>query len=78
MYAGDTISVVSFDHGETPLRALVKSGKLDEPVFAFYLGSGGANGELIIVGVNSAHYTGDFHYVPVVHMPVDCSTVMSR
>jgi len=59
---------ISVDKVETPLRALVNSGKLDEPVFAFYLGSGGADGELTIGGVNSAHYTGDFHYVPVVDM----------
>jgi len=59
---------ISVDHVETPLRALVNSGKLDEPVFAFYLGSGGADGELTIGGVNSAHYIGDFHYVPVVEM----------
>jgi hypothetical protein len=59
---------ISVDHVETPLRALVNSGKLDEPVFAFYLGSDGADGELTLGGVNSAHYTGDFHYVPVVEM----------
>merc|ERR1712183_331076 len=59
---------ISVDGVETPLRALVNSGKLDEPVFAFFLGSGGADGELTIGGVNSAHYTGDFHYVPVVDM----------
>jgi hypothetical protein len=59
---------ISVDGVETPLRALVNSGKLDEPVFAFFLGSGGADGELTIGGVNSAHYTGDFHYVPVVEM----------
>ena len=52
----------------TPFRALVNSGNVDEPVFAFYLGSGGADGELTIGGLNSAHYTGDFHYVPVVPM----------
>jgi hypothetical protein len=59
---------ISVDGVETPLRALVNSGSLDEPVFAFYLGSGGADGELTIGGVNSARYTGDFHYVPVVEM----------
>merc|ERR1711907_577391 len=57
---------ISVDHVETPLRALVNSGQLDEPVFAFYLGSGGADGELTIGGVNSAHYTGDFAYTPVI------------
>jgi hypothetical protein len=59
---------ISVDHVETPLRALVNSGKLDEPVFAFYLGSGGADGELTLGGVNPARYTGDFTYVPVVEM----------
>merc|ERR1719263_141689 len=39
---------ISVDHVETPLRALVNSGKLPEPVFAFYLGSGGADGELVL------------------------------
>jgi saccharopepsin len=48
---------ISVDHVETHLRDLVNSGKLDEPVFAFYLGSDGANGELTIGGVNSSHYT---------------------
>jgi hypothetical protein len=59
---------ISVDGVETPLRAMVNSGKLDEPVFAFYLGSGGADGELTLGGVNSARYTGDFTYVPVVEM----------
>jgi hypothetical protein len=59
---------ISVDHVKTPLRALVDSGSLDEPVFAFYLGSGGADGELTIGGVNPARYTGDFTYVPVVDM----------
>merc|ERR1712187_987803 len=57
---------ISVDHVETPLRALVNSGKLPEPVFAFYLGSGGAKGELVLGGVDPDHYTGDFSYVPVI------------
>jgi len=57
---------ISVDHVETPLRALVNSGKLDANVFAFYLGTGGAEGELVIGGVNPDHYTGDFATVPVV------------
>jgi len=56
---------ISVDGVETPLRAMVSSGHLDENVFAFYLGSGGADGELVLGGVNSAHYTGDFTYVPL-------------
>merc|ERR1711907_832854 len=57
---------ISVDHVETPLRALVNSGKLPEPVFAFYLGSGGAKGDLVIGGVDPDHYTGDFAYTPVI------------
>jgi len=56
---------ISVDGVETPLRALVNSGKLEENVFAFYLGSGGADGELVVGGVNPAHYTGSFSYVPL-------------
>jgi len=59
---------ISVDGVVTPLRAMVNSGHLDENVFAFYLGSGGADGELLIGGVNSAHYTGDFTYVPLKSM----------
>jgi len=59
---------ISVDNVQTPLRALVESGKLDEPVFAFFLGSGGAAGELAIGGVNTDRYTGDFTYTPVVEM----------
>jgi len=57
---------ISVDHVTTPLRAIVNSGKLDANVFAFYLGTGGAEGELVIGGVNPDHYTGDFTTVPVV------------
>merc|ERR1719181_385677 len=56
---------ISVDGVETPLRALVKSQKLDANVFAFYLGSGGAAGELVVGGVNPKHYSGDFSYIPV-------------
>merc|ERR1719387_1704481 len=56
---------ISVDGVETPLRALVKSQKLDANVFAFYLGSNGVAGELVVGGVNPKHYTGDFAYVPV-------------
>merc|ERR1712039_65968 len=57
---------ISVDHVKTPLRALVDSKKLAANAFAFYLGSGGANGELVLGGVDPAHYTGDFSYVPVI------------
>eukprot|EP00927_Polykrikos_kofoidii_P004161 TRINITY_DN1164_c0_g1_i7.p1 TRINITY_DN1164_c0_g1~~TRINITY_DN1164_c0_g1_i7.p1 ORF type:complete len:415 (+),score=73.25 TRINITY_DN1164_c0_g1_i7:72-1247(+) len=57
---------ISVDHVETPLRALVNSKKLTENVFAFYLGSGGAVGELVLGGVDPSHYSGDFTYQPVI------------
>merc|ERR1712224_815718 len=56
---------ISVDHVETPVRAVVNSKKLPANVFAFHLGSGGAEGELVVGGVDPAHYTGDFAYVPV-------------
>jgi len=57
---------ISVDHVTTPLRALVNSGKLAASVFAFYLGHDGAKGELVLGGVDPAHYTGDFSYTPVI------------
>jgi len=56
---------ISVDRVETPLRAIVNSKKLAANVFAFYLGDQ-ADGELVIGGVNPAHYTGDFATVPVI------------
>jgi len=57
----DTISV---DHVQTPLQGLLASGQLPEPVFAFYMGNL-ADGELVLGGVDQAHYSGDFSYVPL-------------
>jgi|GEM_PF-2915710 len=52
--------------GPAPFSALVASGQLDEPVFAFYLtGDPSQPGELVLGGVDSKHYTGDFHTVPL-------------
>jgi len=59
---------ISVDGVTTPLRTLVNSGELDANVFAFYLGSGGASGELVLGGVDDSHYTGDFNYLPVNEM----------
>merc|ERR1711907_459048 len=37
-----------------------------ENKFAFYLGTGnGDNSEMVLGGVDTAHYTGDIHYVPL-------------
>jgi len=56
----------SIDGVPTPLQAMVASGELEENAFAFHLGSGGAAGELTLGGVNPAHYSGNFAYVPVI------------
>jgi hypothetical protein len=59
---------ISVDGVKTPVRALADNKLLDANVFAFYLGSGGAAGELVLGGVDSKHYTGDFSYLPVQEM----------
>jgi len=60
-WGGESISV---DGVQTPLQALVASGELTEPVFAFFLGDNAA-GQLLLGGVDESHYTGDFFYVPL-------------
>eukprot|EP00467_Chlorarachnion_reptans_P008257 CAMPEP_0114495780 /NCGR_PEP_ID=MMETSP0109-20121206/5406_1 /TAXON_ID=29199 /ORGANISM="Chlorarachnion reptans, Strain CCCM449" /LENGTH=466 /DNA_ID=CAMNT_0001672983 /DNA_START=35 /DNA_END=1435 /DNA_ORIENTATION=- len=61
--AWDTISVTG---AETVFHNIVDQGKVDEPVFAFYLNrTAGGDGELVIGGVDKSHYTGDFTYLPL-------------
>jgi hypothetical protein len=55
---------LSVDGVQTPVQALMASGKMAEPVFAFYLGDNKA-GELTIGGVNNNYYSGDFTYIPL-------------
>jgi hypothetical protein len=55
---------ISVDHVQTPLQGLLASGQLAEPVFAFYMGNQ-ADGELVLGGVDTAHYSGEFSYVPL-------------
>jgi len=58
---------ISVDGVQTPVQALVASGEMPESVFAFHLGAtASTDGELTLGGVNSAHYTGEFSYVPLV------------
>merc|ERR1712023_472557 len=52
------------DGVETPVRALINSKQMPEPVFAFYLGHL-SDGELTIGGVDDTKYSGDFSYVPL-------------
>jgi len=49
----------------TPMSALVESGQLAQPVFAFYLGNN-QPGELLFGGVDEKHYTGSFTFVPLI------------
>jgi len=55
---------ISVDGVRTPVQALMASGQLAEPVFAFFLGDNVA-GELVFGAVDEKHYTGDFTYVPL-------------
>jgi len=56
---------ISVDGVPTPMKALVSSGQLDKPVFAFYLGNK-QPGELVFGGVDPKHYTGSFTFVPLI------------
>merc|ERR1712125_41373 len=47
----------------TPFGALVQSRALPQQVFAFYMGH--SSGEMVLGGVDTAHYTGDFTTVPL-------------
>lgn len=59
-------SSITVGRDVAPFEALVNSGQLKEPVFAFYLGSTpGASGELVLGGVDPKHYTGEFVTVPL-------------
>lgn len=50
---------ISVDGVRTPVQALIGSGQLAQPVFAFFMGNNAA-GELVLGGTDPNHYTGDF------------------
>lgn len=58
----DTISV---QHVVPPFYNMINQGLLDDPVFAFWLGSDPEQGEAIFGGIDEKHYTGKIDYVPV-------------
>jgi len=58
--AFETISIY---HASPVIQTLISNHAISDPVFAFSLGSSGA--ELRIGGVNSALYTGSLTYTPV-------------
>lgn len=50
----------------TPFNNIISQGLTQDPVFAFYLGtSDGAKGELVIGGIDPAHFTGPIQWVPL-------------
>jgi len=54
------------DQVAMPMDQLVKQGKIEHNVFAYYLSSGGKAGStLTLGGTDSSFYTGDFTYIPV-------------
>ncbi|CAH7675620.1 saccharopepsin [Phakopsora pachyrhizi] len=64
----DTISVL---HTVPPFYKMIEEGLLDEPVFAFYLGTTSGTsadtegGEAVFGGLDEAHYEGEIYYAPV-------------
>lgn len=60
--AYDTIAV---QHVVPPFYQMINQGLLDDPVFAFYMGSDPEQGEAIFGGIDEKHYTGKIDYVPV-------------
>merc|ERR1712050_495357 len=49
-----------------PMDQLVKQGKIQHNIFAFYLSSGGKVGSTLTLGGSDSNFhTGDFSYVPV-------------
>jgi len=61
---GMAFSKIAQDNLVAPIEAMVASKQLAEPVFAFYLESG-TGSELVLGGVDSKHYSGDFQYIPL-------------
>jgi len=61
--AYDTISV---NHITPPFYSLINQGLIDEPVFAFRIGSSEEDGgEATFGGIDHSAYSGEIHYVPV-------------
>ena len=61
--AYDTISV---NHITPPFYSLINQGLIDEPVFAFRIGSSEQDGgEATFGGIDHSAYSGKIHYVPV-------------
>jgi len=55
---------ISIDGATTVLENAISQGKMDQPVFAFYLGNN-KDGELSIGAIDSSKYEGELHEVPL-------------
>mmetsp|Transcript_50980 Transcript_50980/g.147118 ORF Transcript_50980/g.147118 Transcript_50980/m.147118 type:complete len:399 (+) Transcript_50980:65-1261(+) len=53
---------ISIDGAVTPFENLIRQNKIDQPVFAFYLGDNGP-GELTFGGYDSSKFEGDLEFV---------------
>jgi len=63
---GMAFQSISVDNIPTIFQTMVYNKVVDEGVFAFYLPStSGGTGELILGGIDPAHYTGTLAYVPL-------------
>ncbi|KAG5950511.1 saccharopepsin [Claviceps sorghi] len=58
----DTISVNQI---VPPVYNMIDQGLLDDPVFAFYLGSSDEGSEATFGGIDKSHYTGKIEYIPL-------------
>jgi cathepsin D len=58
---------ISVDNIPTVFQGLIAQRLIDQPIFSFYLSStSGVDGELLLGGIDSAHYTGAMTWVPLV------------
>lgn len=76
---GLAFSAIAQDGLDAPIKALGESGQLKQVVFAFFLGSNGADGELVFGDVDPKHYIGEFTDVPLnaeTYWQVGLNTVM--
>jgi cathepsin D len=61
---GMAYGTISVDSVVPPFVNAYTNG-LIKPVFSFYLGKGGAVGEMLLGGIDTAKYTGSLRYVPL-------------
>jgi len=64
--AGLAFGNISVDKVTTPFQNMIDQKLIDQPVFAFWLTqTDGKVGELVLGGIDSAHYKGTIEYIPL-------------